>query len=278
VGGLRNACDREQSDTVDCTASGPEKRCCKWFRKQQGLENSRGSYEPKWWSSILPPLKPNHLNHMNLASAREQFELASLNLRTRASLIADEQTLALWRSYHDAERQLLEFERMEAALNGAQHAIEWQVEGEWPRMAQDAVLMTGSFASILTFDGELGTIQVTFPYPDAVCFSCVSDEVITGHPLYGKGLRSYGLFTVVNSTWIDELRKCDAVHPQFNEARWKAATHYLLCFKDRMCEVVTASKPNWQSFATKAEAMRALLSLCGIEASTPDSSPQAPHG
>ena len=131
-------------------------------------------------------------------------------------------------------------------------------------MAENAILMTGSFTSVLTFDGEKNVLQIVFQHPDATRFSCVSDEIITGHALFGKGLSAYGLFKVVNSAWIDELRICDAVHPQHNEAHWKATEHYLLCFKDRMCEVVTSKKPSWYSFATKSEALQSSLIHCDL--------------
>ena len=209
---------------------------------------------------------------MDLASAREQFELASFNLRMKASLVADDKTTALWRAYHDAKHHLLACERLAAEANGQQFAVEWQVEAEWPRMPENAILITGPLAAVLTFDGAAAVLQVVFQHLNGVRFSCISDEVITGHPLFGKGLSAYGLFKVMNSAWLDELRRCDAVHPQHNDAHWKAATHYLLCFKDRIVDVITAQKPTWHSFATREEAVRASLALCGIEA-PPDSPP-----
>ena len=215
---------------------------------------------------------------MDLASAREQFELASFNLRTKASLVANDETAALWRAYHDAKHHLLASERLAAEANGQPFAVDWQIEAEWPRMPQNPMLITGPLTAVLTFDGAVGVLQVVFQHPNGVRISCVSDEVITGHPLFGRGLSAYGLFRVVNSAWIAELRSCDAVHPQHNEDRWNATEHYLLCFKDRMCEVVTSRKPTWHSFATQGEALRASLALCEIEAPAPDSPPSSPRG
>lgn len=175
--------------------------------------------------------------------------------------------------YIAARKDLLAAERLAADADEQPFAIEWQIDCEWPRMAQNAFMMTGSFVSVLTFDGSMGILQVVFQNPDAVRFSCVSDEVIMGHPLFGKGLYAYGLFKVMKSAWIDELRKCDSVHPQHDESHWKAAVHYLLCLKDRMCEVVTAREPAWNSFTTKEEALRASLVQCGLANATPDSPP-----
>jgi hypothetical protein len=180
--------------------------------------------------------------------------------------------------YIAAQSDLLKVERLAAEAKGQPFAVEWQVDGMWSRTTQNAVVMAGSFAAVLTFDGTTGTVQVVFQHPDGVRFSCVSDEIITGHPLFGKGLSAYGLFKVVNSAWIAELRSCDVVHPQHNEAHWNAAEHYLLCFKDRLCEVVTSRKPTWHSFPIRGEALQAALALCELEAPTPNSPRSTPRG
>jgi len=130
-------------------------------------------------------------------------------------------------------------------------------------MPQGAMILSGSFTTVVIFDNDTEATHVLFEHPDATRFSCVSDEVITGHPLFGRGLCPYGLFKVVNSPWIDELQKCDAVHPQFDSGHWRLAHHYVLCFKDRMCEVVTTFEPMWKSFLTRAEALRSAVGLCG---------------
>jgi hypothetical protein len=75
----------------------------------------------------------------------------------------------------------------------------------------------------------------------------------------------------MNSVWINELRASDAVDPHHSEAHWKATEHYLLSSKDRMCEVVTAKKPTWRSFATKGEAIQSALAPCGSEGAPPES-------
>lgn len=226
----------------------------------------------------MPSLKPNEFLIMDLSSAREQFEVASINLRTKASLGVDDKTMVLWRAYHDAKHHLLACERLAAEANGEQYAVEWLVEAEWPLMPENPMLITGPVAATLMFDGASAVLQVVFRHLNGVRVSCISDEVIGGHPLFGKGLSAYGLFKVINSAWLDELRRCDAVHPQHNEAHWKAAAHYLLCFKDRIAEVITAQKPTWYSFATREEAVRASVALCGIEAPLCPERPPPPRG
>jgi hypothetical protein len=44
-------------------------------------------------------------------------------------------------------------------------------------------------------------------------FGGPSDEAMSGHPLYGKGLDGYRAHEVVNSRWIEEAIKITSVHP-----------------------------------------------------------------
>jgi hypothetical protein len=39
-----------------------------------------------------------------------------------------------------------------------------------------------------------------------------NEEVLHGHPLYGKGLAGYEAMAVENSTWLKALEKINAVH------------------------------------------------------------------
>lgn len=71
----------------------------------------------------------------------------------------------------------------------------------------------------------------------------VNDEVIAGHPLFGRGLRPYGCFECINSSWIRALQSNHSVHPQFQSGSWGALTHFIYCFKDLLVEVVS---PGWK--------------------------------
>jgi hypothetical protein len=200
---------------------------------------------------------------MNLMSPVEQLRHAQEVMKEaetawREDIFNDELRLRA----DAAEKDLLAAERLVAAAEGHSYAIEWQHDGEWPRMPQGASASVGSFMAVVTFDKAAGASQVIFDHPDAFRFSNVSDEVIAGHSLFGKGLRAYGLFLVENSSWINELKKCDSVHPQHNSSHWEEARHYMLCFKDRICEVVTSCDPVWKSFSTRIEALQSALMLC----------------
>jgi hypothetical protein len=65
-----------------------------------------------------------------------------------------------------------------------------------------------------------------------------NDEVLHGHPLYGKGLSFYGAFSVENSNWIKELEAINSVHSQYKQEAWKNLKHLILCFHDSTFECV----------------------------------------
>ncbi len=67
-------------------------------------------------------------------------------------------------------------------------------------------------------------------------FGGPNDEVVSGHPLYGKGLEPYAAHEVVNSSWIVEQQQINSVHSQYSVERWKTCRHFLLLFHDDMFE------------------------------------------
>jgi hypothetical protein len=63
-------------------------------------------------------------------------------------------------------------------------------------------------------------------------FGGPNDEVLHGHPLYGRGLDPYGAHLVANSHWIAAERLTNSAHSQFRPERWEQLRHYLLLFHD----------------------------------------------
>lgn len=74
----------------------------------------------------------------------------------------------------------------------------------------------------------------------AHCYACrfsnINEEVLTGHPLYGKGLDFYGAHEVIHSQWLAEVRRINMVHEHYNPQQWAKLRHYLLVFHDSIFE------------------------------------------
>jgi len=83
-----------------------------------------------------------------------------------------------------------------------------------------------------------------------------NDEVINGHPLYGRGLVAYGAHTVERSRWIREQEKINSVHPQHRpgwEARYR---HYVLAFHDETFECIACAHTVKAALSTFADALQ----------------------
>lgn len=82
---------------------------------------------------------------------------------------------------------------------------------------------------------------VTFLHCRSARLGTPNDEVIAGHPLYGRGITVGGAYLVRNSRWIEELRRINSVHSQYDPGSWDRLNHYLLFFKERTFECVAES-------------------------------------
>jgi hypothetical protein len=86
-------------------------------------------------------------------------------------------------------------------------------------------------------------------------FGFPNDEAISGHPLYGRGLRPYGAFEVKGSSWVRQLERMNSVHPRYDPERFKALHHYVFAFHDSMLECVARGYKITERKGTIAELM-----------------------
>jgi hypothetical protein len=68
----------------------------------------------------------------------------------------------------------------------------------------------------------------------------LNDEVLSGHPLWGRGLEPYEAHIIAHSRWLAEEEQINKVHPRYNPDRWKTRKHYLLSFKDDTFECLAS--------------------------------------
>lgn len=67
-------------------------------------------------------------------------------------------------------------------------------------------------------------------------FGGSNDEVLEGHPLYGKGLEAYRAHEVKNSSWLAAEQAINSVHSGYRPEYWTKWKHYLLAFHDQYFE------------------------------------------
>ena len=82
---------------------------------------------------------------------------------------------------------------------------------------------------------------VRFHGVKASMFGPPNDEAFAGHPLASRGLRPYGAFEVLDSSWVRRLERMNAVHPQHRPESYLKYRHVVLTFHDSVFECVARS-------------------------------------
>jgi hypothetical protein len=210
----------------------------------------------------------------NLAEAKARLERASQALRGKHK--GNE-----WSDYRAAHEELLQAERALCRARGEEYATPCPGFPAWDTGAPLPHLLCGVRGNILVYhgreapdpawdgrsvrvadvardDGSLVVI-VRFTLVQSVRVGDPNDEVISGHPLHGKGLAAYRAHLVLNSRWVLDLRKVNSVHSQYDPARWERCNHYLLAFHDETVECVAQGFEAEVKRTTLAKACRECL-------------------
>ena len=182
----------------------------------------------------------------------------------------DEAFDAAWDEELAAERAL-------AAARGEEYAVPLDIGVRWSGGAPLPHLLSSGQRSFVAFyleerdpnwdgtsvrivdpsdESEQSLALAEFKGSVAVAFGPPNDEVLEGHPLYGRGLAGYGAYVIENSGWLAVLTDINRVHEQFDPQWWQEKRHFLLVFHD---ETVAAIASGIEVKQVRAS-MRALLS------------------
>jgi hypothetical protein len=63
-------------------------------------------------------------------------------------------------------------------------------------------------------------------------------EALHGHPLYERGLSYYGIFEVLDSSWIRLMEERNRVHDKHSPARYAELRHFIFSFEDTTFECI----------------------------------------
>ncbi len=206
-------------------------------------------------------------DRLAIASERMKRATAALAPRHKGGEVEEA------RAAHD---DMLRLERLVAASKGEQYAEACDFPVRWDTGAPMPHLLTTDGRALLAFlvsepdpdwDGSYATAKSPAdPGPEPLAlveFSrCVSarlgapnDEVLSGHPLMGKGLEWYSVQIVVNSRWIKEIEAINSVHSQYRPEAWRGLNHYIFWFHDSTFECIARSF----KVETYRESMKELL-------------------
>lgn len=108
--------------------------------------------------------------------------------------------------------------------------IEKEVAADWD----------GTSVRVVSADSEDEQVAcVIFDFCYATMFGPPNDEVYDGHPLSEKGLGPYGVFEIIDSSWIRLLESLNSVHPRHDKENFMMNKHhYVLSFHDTNFECV----------------------------------------
>jgi hypothetical protein len=95
--------------------------------------------------------------------------------------------------------------------------------------------------SVSPVTGSQSVAMLTVDPYLAFQFGPPNDEAISGHRLYEMGLRPYGSFEVLNSSWIASLEKANRVHSSHTPELFSDYRHFILTFHDSMLEFIAES-------------------------------------
>lgn len=108
-----------------------------------------------------------------------------------------------------------------------------------------ALLESSAGTAILRFPAAAssggGQVEARFEGVWALTFGWPNDEALNGHPLWGRGLRHYTIQEVFNSSWIAELERRNAVHPQHLPGAFRDCRHIIITFKEDTFECVCST-------------------------------------
>jgi hypothetical protein len=176
----------------------------------------------------------------------------------------------------EAGRRVLEAERALAAERGEPYATVLDLGLRWGAGAPEPHLVCSHARAILicyvgdpdpAWDGTSVTVVspadthestfavIEFDRHVTVRFGHPNDEVLSGHPLWGRGLQPYAAHEVHNSPLLAEHVRINSVHPYHDDAGWAPVRHYFLAFHDDVVDILARDI----SARTTRGTMRSLL-------------------
>jgi hypothetical protein len=97
---------------------------------------------------------------------------------------------------------------------------------------------------------------------DSYMFGVPNDEALAGHPLASRGLKSYGVFRIEDSSWIRRLERMNSVHPLHKPESYQGLQHLIFTFHDTTFECICETfdvRTAWGSIGALTETMLKLL-------------------
>lgn len=211
------------------------------------------------------------------ASLESKLAEANTRLKKASAALAPKHKGGEVEEFHAAQQEVLGLEREVAAFKNEPHAVPSGFPFTWDVGAALPHLLCSDYQTFLAFyvndpdpnwDGSYVTVVdpsssepaslclVTFNRSVSAKLGHPNDEVMSGHPLYGRGLEPYSAQIVKNSPWIAEVARTNSVHHNDHPEHWKSLIHYVFWFHDSTFECLAESYEVEVSSESMAELLR----------------------
>ena len=120
------------------------------------------------------------------------------------------------------------------SIDASEHHLQLSYLMESPDATWDPI--ASSFVANPGSQEPVAVIEFTMPY--AHMFGPPNDEAFEGHPLAKRGLEPYGVYEVINSSWIRSLERMNSVHRYHDPERFTRYRHFIFAFHDSTFECI----------------------------------------
>ena len=96
----------------------------------------------------------------------------------------------------------------------------------------------GTYVNVVSSDTEGAVAIITFDSPAVHMFGPPNDEAFSGHPLADRGLTPYSVAEIQNSSWLRQMVRMNAVHPQHRDDAFADCRHFIFAFHDSTFECI----------------------------------------
>jgi hypothetical protein len=195
------------------------------------------------------------------SNTEQQLADARRRLQKASEALVPKHKGGEWEEYGTAHDEVLRLERALAKERNEPYAVPCDFPVRWDVGAPLPFLLQNDYRTFLTFyvsepnprwDGtEVKIVDPSSPSAASLClvafrststkFGHPNDEVLRGHPLYGRGLESYTAQIVKNSPWLKEVAKTNSVHDCDKPEKWEKINHYVFWFHDSTFECLAES-------------------------------------
>ena len=132
-------------------------------------------------------------------------------------------------------------------------------------LADDDVILVLSYflqEAAVGEDRNAGVAILEFHAPLMHLLGPPNDEAMKGHPLWRRGLDSYGAYRVDQSSLLRRITVMNYVHPRNDPAAFDQFHHYILTFEDSTFECIAKSyTKSIDRAASDDERWRRMISL-----------------